>query len=99
LVISRDGEEAFGSGRSIHAFHLLDAIESCGDLFSRYGGHAHACGFAMPAANIEPLRTRLDAFARSRLTLADFEPLQEVDGELRLDEVTPRLFQALRLLE
>src|ERR1700721_1356485 len=45
LVISRDGEEAFGSGRSIRAFHLLEAVESCRDLFSRYGGHAHACGF------------------------------------------------------
>src|SRR5579862_613944 len=43
LVISQIGEEAFGSGRSIRAFHLLEAIESCGPLFSRYGGHAHAC--------------------------------------------------------
>src|SRR5579863_4602965 len=68
LVISREGEEAFGSGRSIRAFHLLEAVESCRDLFSRYGGHAHACGFAMPAANIEPLRARLDTFARARLT-------------------------------
>jgi single-stranded-DNA-specific exonuclease len=99
LVISREGEEAFGSGRSIRAFHLLEAVESCRDLFSRYGGHAHACGFAMPAANIEPLRARLDAFARARLTLADFEPVLDVDAELYFEEITPELFQALQLLE
>jgi single-stranded-DNA-specific exonuclease len=99
LVISREGEEAFGSGRSIRAFHLLEAVESCRDLFSRYGGHAHACGFAMPATNIEPLRARLDAFARARLTLADFEPVLDVDAELYFKEITPELFQALRLLE
>jgi single-stranded-DNA-specific exonuclease len=99
LIISREGEEAFGSGRSIRAFHLLEAVESCRDLFSRYGGHAHACGFAMPAANIEPLRSRLDTFARARLTLADFEPALDVDAELRFGEITPDLFQALRLLE
>jgi single-stranded DNA-specific DHH superfamily exonuclease len=99
FVISRDGEEAFGSGRSIRAFHLLEAVESCRDLFSRYGGHAHACGFAMPAANIEALRARLDAFARARLTLADFEPVLEVDAELHFGEITPELFQTLRLLE
>jgi single-stranded-DNA-specific exonuclease len=99
LVISREGEEAFGSGRSIRAFHLLEAVESCRDLFSRYGGHAHACGFAMPVANIELLRARLDAFARARLTQADFEPGLDVDAELRFDEITPELFQALRLLE
>jgi len=99
LVISRAGEEAFGSGRSIKAFHLLEAIESCSNLFSRYGGHAHACGFAMPAANVDELRTRLDAFARDRLTPKDFDPVLEVDAALSLGEITPQLFQALRLLE
>ena len=99
LVISRDGEEAFGSGRSIRAFHLLEAIESCGALFSRYGGHAHACGFAMPSANVEELRARLDAFARARLTLADFHPTLDFEEELWLGDITPDLFRALQLLE
>src|SRR5271154_4376442 len=49
LVISREGDEAHGSGRSISAFHLLQALESCPELFSRYGGHAHAVGFALPS--------------------------------------------------
>jgi len=99
VVIARDGEEAFGSGRSIKAFHLLGAIESCSQLFSRYGGHAHACGFALPAANIAELRSHLDAHARARLTPADFDPVLEMDAELNLSQITPALFQALRLLE
>lgn len=53
----------------------------------------------MPAANVGELRTRLDAFARSRLTLADFDPVLDLDGELWLGGVTPELFHALRLLE
>jgi single-stranded-DNA-specific exonuclease len=99
IVISREGEEAFGSGRSIRSFHLLEALESCGTLFSRYGGHAHACGFAMPVGNVAELRTRLDELARSRLTLADFEPVLELDGELSLADVRPELYQALEMLE
>jgi single-stranded-DNA-specific exonuclease len=99
IVISRDGEEAFGSGRSIHAFHLLEGIEASHKLFTRYGGHSHACGFAMPSANVPQLRAELDAFARARLSEADFEPVLEVEAELNLDEITPALFQALRLLE
>ncbi len=99
VVISREGDEAFGSGRSIRAFHLLEAVESCGALFTRYGGHSHACGFAMPAANVPELRVKLDAFARARLTLADFDPVLELDGELSLADVTPELFHALELLE
>jgi single-stranded-DNA-specific exonuclease len=99
IVISREGDEAFGSGRSIRAFHLLEAMESCGALFTRYGGHSHACGFAMPAGNVPELRTKLDAFARAKLTLADFDPVLELDGELSLGDVTPELFHALELLE
>jgi single-stranded-DNA-specific exonuclease len=99
VVISREGDEAFGSGRSIRSFHLLEAIESCGSLFSRYGGHSHACGFAMPATNVPELRIRLDQFARTKLKPADFDPVLEFDGELSLADVTPELFQALELLE
>jgi single-stranded-DNA-specific exonuclease len=99
LVLSREGEESHGSGRSIPAFHLLDALESCGALFSRYGGHAHAVGFALPAANVQKLCEHLDAYARARLTLADFEAQLEFDAVLPLEEVTPELHQALRLLE
>src|ERR1700676_1871478 len=99
LVISREGDEAHGSGRSIPAFHLLHAIESCPELFSRYGGHAHAVGFALPSANVEKLRTHLDGYVRARLTPADFEPQLEFDRELPLGEVRPELHQALLLLE
>jgi single-stranded-DNA-specific exonuclease len=99
LVISRDGDEAHGSGRSIRSFHLLNALESCAPLFTRFGGHAHAVGFSMPAANLPELCSHLDGYARSRLTLADFEPVLDVDAELPFEQITPDLFQALRRLE
>jgi single-stranded-DNA-specific exonuclease len=53
----------------------------------------------MPSANVVQLRAELDAFARTRLTAADFDPVLDVEAELDLDEITPGLFQALRLLE
>jgi single-stranded-DNA-specific exonuclease len=99
LVISRNGEEAHGSGRSIRAFHLLNALESCAGLFTRFGGHAHAVGFSLPVANLPELRARLDEYARSRLTLADFEPSLNFDAEVPLDHVTPEFFNLLQRLE
>jgi single-stranded-DNA-specific exonuclease len=99
LVISREGEEAHGSGRSIRAFHLLDALESCRDLFTRYGGHSHAVGFSLPAALVPDLRSHLEAYARAHLTLADFEPAIDLDAELPLHQVTPELLDALSRLE
>jgi len=101
LVIARDGEESHGSGRSIPGFHLLDALdhESCKPLFSRYGGHSHAVGFALPSERIPALRSTMDAYARTKLTLADLEPALEVDGELDFDDLTPKLYDSLKRLE
>ena len=44
FVLSQEDGEAVGSGRSIAAFHLMDALESMPDLFSRFGGHKQAAG-------------------------------------------------------
>jgi single-stranded-DNA-specific exonuclease len=99
LVVSRDGEDAHGSGRSIPAFHLLNALESCAPLFSRFGGHAYAVGFSLRSCNVSRLRSQLDTYARTQLSLADFEPTLNVDAELPLDAITPDLFETIRKLE
>ncbi|MBZ5567397.1 MAG: single-stranded-DNA-specific exonuclease RecJ [Acidobacteriia bacterium] len=99
LVLSREDGEAYGSGRSIPAFHLLDALESCRDIFTRFGGHAHAVGFSLPCDRVPALRAALDSYARARLTPADFERVLDYDGELSLSEVTPALYECLQRLE
>jgi len=99
LVVSRDGETAHGSGRSIAPFHLLNALESCSTLFSRFGGHSHAVGFSLPSSNVTELRNRLDAYARTKLSLPDFEPSLRYDADLDLQQVTPEFFQLLKQLE
>ena len=53
----------------------------------------------MPAANIPELCTHLDGYARARLTLADFEPILDLDADLAFEQITHDLFQALRRLE
>jgi single-stranded-DNA-specific exonuclease len=101
LVVSRDGEsgECHGSGRSIAAFHLLQALESCSGLFSRFGGHAHAVGFSLPTSRIPELQAALDSYARARLTATDFEPVVNIDATVPLDAITPQLTEALSRLE
>lgn len=99
LVISVEGDEGHGSGRSIPAFHLLNALESCASIFTRYGGHAHAVGFSLPASRISEFRNQLDQYARSRLSLSDFEPTLDITTELPLDVVSPELSQMLQKLE
>ncbi|MFL6438094.1 MAG: single-stranded-DNA-specific exonuclease RecJ [Terriglobales bacterium] len=99
LVISRENGEGYGSGRSIRAFHLLAALESCHELFTRFGGHSHAVGFSLPSARIEELRSRLDAYARERLTPEDLIPVLEAEAEIELSGITPELIQTVQRME
>ena len=70
LVISVEDGVAHGSGRSVDGFQLLEAIETCADLFTRFGGHAFAVGFALPAASLPELKRRLAECAAERLAAA-----------------------------
>jgi single-stranded-DNA-specific exonuclease len=99
LVIAKEGEEAHGSGRSISAFHLLDALEFCHELFTRFGGHAHAVGFALPSQAVPVLKQRLNAYAQTKLTPQDLVPQLAIDAEVPLSSVTPELLETLHSLE
>jgi single-stranded-DNA-specific exonuclease len=99
LVIALDGEEAHGSGRSTPGFHLLNALETVPELFLRFGGHAHAVGFAMRSENVPELRRRLNEYARTMLSTEDLQPVLEYDGEITMEQVTPRFWESLRALQ
>ncbi len=87
LVLSEEDGEASGSGRSIAPFHLLDALESMRDLFSRFGGHRMAAGLTMDATRLDEFRRRFNEYALERLTPEDFRPHIEVDAAVGLDEL------------
>jgi single-stranded-DNA-specific exonuclease len=99
LVVARHEGEAHGSGRSIKSFHLLNALESCAELFSRFGGHAHAVGFALPEDRVPALREKLEAYARQHLTAEDFVPEMIYDAEISLSDVNEKLYAQLQKLE
>ncbi|MGB8772441.1 MAG: single-stranded-DNA-specific exonuclease RecJ, partial [Candidatus Korobacteraceae bacterium] len=99
LIFSCEDGAAHGSGRSIEAFHLLQALESCPELFTRFGGHAHAVGCSLPVEKIPQLRSRLDAFARERLTPQDFVPVLHYDAEISLGDIKHDFWLLLQKLE
>jgi single-stranded-DNA-specific exonuclease len=99
IVISVEDGTAHGSGRSVDGFLLLEAIESCADLFTRFGGHAFAVGFALPAAALPELKRRLRLYAEEHLSACEPERLLRLHAELPLDRITTVLAGWLRKLE
>jgi single-stranded-DNA-specific exonuclease len=88
FVLGIDNGVAYGSGRSIRAFHLLDALESMPELFTKFGGHRQAAGVTLDASRLEDFRERFRAYAALKLTPADFEATLDIDAEITLNEIT-----------
>jgi len=88
FVLSEEDGQAQGSGRSIAPFHLLDALESMPDLFTRFGGHRQAAGVSLAAELVPEFRRRLNVYAGMRLTPADFQPQLAIDATVTLRELT-----------
>ena len=100
FVIGRNPEDglAQGSGRSIAAFHLLEAMEAMPDLFVRFGGHQYAAGVTLEAARVDEFRQRLNAYAAARLTPEDFLPRLDVDAVIELGDITDPAIQEVLAL-
>jgi single-stranded-DNA-specific exonuclease len=99
IIISVENGLGHGSGRSIRAFHLLDGLTSCADLFERFGGHSHAAGLAIRADRIEELRRRLNEHAIKVLSKEDLTPVIDIDCQLPLKQATLEFIEELARLE
>ncbi len=99
LVISVEDGVGYGSGRSIPGFHLLNALCSVKEHFTRFGGHAQAAGFSLPAANIQRLEEEFECHAHSVLTERDFDRLLRIDAELSLAQIDRALYEQVKHLE
>ncbi|HUS06261.1 MAG TPA: single-stranded-DNA-specific exonuclease RecJ [Bryobacteraceae bacterium] len=90
FVLCEDTESgtAVGSGRSVAAFHLLEALETMPELFVKFGGHRQAAGVTMAIENVAEFRERFNRFAASRLAPEDFRATREVDALLPLHELS-----------
>lgn len=99
VVISFEGDDGHGSGRSIEAYHLLDGLTTCADLFEKFGGHSHAAGLAINRKNVAEFRRRLNEHAASKLTDDDLIPIVKVDAELKAETLSLDLVDELKSLE
>jgi single-stranded-DNA-specific exonuclease len=98
LVLSIEDGVAHGSGRSIPAFDLLAGLESCADVFLRFGGHRQAAGVTIEAARLGELRRRLAAWANARLGPDDLVPRLRIDSPLGLRDISQDVIAGLARL-
>ena len=66
VVISKDKDEARGSGRSVQGFSLFDAVSHCSSLLTKFGGHPMAVGASMDIKNVDSFRIEINKYAQDK---------------------------------
>jgi single-stranded-DNA-specific exonuclease len=98
IVLSIDGDIAHGSCRSIPSFNMLAALESCGELMVKFGGHKQAAGLTIEATRVRELRARVNDFADGCLEPDDLRPRLWIDGSLAFGGITEQVAAELNTL-
>lgn len=96
VVITTDGDSAKGSGRSLDGFNLYDALCSCADILSHYGGHTLAAGLGLESGKIDEFRMRINNYADS---IEMPFPIQTIDFKINPSCVNVELLDTIELLE
>jgi single-stranded-DNA-specific exonuclease len=98
VLLARVGAEASGSVRGVEGFHVAEALERCGPLLTRHGGHRAAGGCSLPLERIPEFRERFLAIAAEALPGEGSAPVLRLDAEVRLAELDLPLVDLLARL-
>ena len=91
------GEHFVGSGRSLGGLHLVKAMESCGDMFVKRGGHPQACGLTVASLDrVNEFRDKVNAFAHKHFGAEGVKDLLNIDLELPFSELTWDVYNDLQ---
>ncbi len=99
ILFSFDGDVAKGSGRSIKGFSLMDALASCGDLLTEYGGHELAAGLSIERSKIEEFRKRINEYASQFLTRSDTALPLEIECRVDFSDITMKGIEEMQTME
>ncbi len=99
IVLSKKGEVAKASARSINGFNIIEAIRRHEDFLIEGGGHPMAAGFSMETARIAEFRAAIKGTTEKILTDEILARKLRVDLEVQFDQLNYQLAQQLKEFE
>ncbi len=96
VVLTRDGDFATGSARSVAGFDIYAAIESCRDILENFGGHTYAAGLTIKADRVEEFKRRFEEYVDTHILPGQTDALLNVDSTLSFREIDRKFFSDLK---
>ncbi len=98
IVFGYDDGRAYGSGRSIPEFSLIDCLEECREFFQSYGGHKYAVGCTLTVDSLPAFSEAATRIAAERISDDDLRRKVRIDADLDFSDITPAFLDHLALL-
>ncbi|MBR5440390.1 MAG: single-stranded-DNA-specific exonuclease RecJ, partial [Prevotella sp.] len=96
VVLTRDGQFATGSARSVTGFDIYAAIKSCRDLLVNFGGHTYAAGLTLRWDDIPTFRQRFQQYVDEHIEPEQTEANLDIDAILDFKDINKRLHNDLK---
>ena len=86
VVLTRDGEFATGSARSVTGFDVYSAIKNCRDLLVNFGGHTYAAGLTLRWNDITEFRRRFQRYVEEHIQPEQTEAILNIDAQIDFNQ-------------
>lgn len=96
VVLTRDGDYATGSARSVTGFDIYSAIKSCRHLLVNFGGHTYATGLTLKWNRIKEFRMAFQQYVDDHILPEQTEANLKIDSVIDFKDITKRLHNDLK---
>ena len=99
VVLTKSGEVAAGSARSVPGFNLYEAIHACKEHLIGYGGHFAAAGMTLLPENIEAFSMKFEKVVNETIHIDSLIPELVIDAAISFSELNVSFFKIIKQME
>ncbi len=99
IVLSKMGDMLTGSARSVSDFNLYDAIDSCREYLTAFGGHKFAAGLSLKYENIDKFKAGFEKYVSEHVTESQRRPVVDIEQYISFSDITFDFYNKLQMFE
>ena len=96
VVLTRSGDLATGSARSVAGYDIYDAVKSCRDILENFGGHTYAVGLSLKIENIPEFRRRFQEYVNEHILPEQTEATLDIEEVVDFKDINKKLHNDLK---
>ncbi len=99
IVLTKSGDYAAGSARSVAGFNLYEAIHACKEHLLGYGGHFAAAGMTLSVDKVSAFSEAFEQEVAKTITAEQLVPELTINTEIKFAEINMKWYNIIKQME